>query len=124
LIKNLARIKKGEAEEAYLMNQATLLYDAWKADNGDKISLSGLQSGFPSSIYFYSDLAAVYFHLNQRELCQLHYHNYFDKLNCENEEDKTQALDYFRKMGLELNSLEDLQSHDPFEIIKLSLEKR
>lgn len=120
----LARLEKEETEKNNLTDQATTLYNEWKNNNGHEFNVSGLntngQSGFPA-IYFYSDLATVYFYLNQEELCQFHYHNYIDRLLCEDESTQTYILNDLREKGLEIDVIEDMKTFDPFDMIQLNI---
>ncbi len=98
---------RAETEEAYLMHQAALLYKAWEADESDELKF-----------------ATLYFYLNQKELCHVHYHNYVDELLGKNGEAHAKFLNKFREMGLELNAIKDLKTRDSFEMIQLILQAK
>lgn len=68
--------------------------------------------------------ATLYFYLNEKALCHLHYEKYIDGLLHLNEADQPEVLDELRGMGLEINSIEDLKTRDPFEAIKLTLQAK
>lgn len=120
----LARLEKEETEKNNLTDQATALYNEWKNNNGHEFNVRGEnangQFGFPA-IYFYSDLVTVYFYLNQEELCKFHYHNYIDKLLGEDEETQTCTLNDLREKGLEIDTIEDIKTLDPFCMIQLDI---
>ncbi len=92
------------------MTQSTLLYEAWKS--GDAEEVREEEDRF----------ADLYFYLNQKEECQAHYQRSIDWLLLQAEETRSETLDGLQKMGLDITSLEDMKTLDPFEILRFILQ--
>jgi hypothetical protein len=111
LLLGLSRVEKEEEEIINLMDQATLLYETWKTIDEDEVRDCELE------------FAILYFYLNQKEFCHAHYHRVVDGLLRKDEAIHPETLNNLREiMGLELNSIEDLKTRDPFETIQLMLQ--